>query len=194
MESPKQCIFNHTFFSVVGRWLLCQSVTRNRGHPKLGTGLWVWGEPQAWKRGCREKQLCQNPECREGRGIDTSLSLCFDLSQWLLWVRATWKPEGQAADDAVNPSQPPRAEGKAENRVELSCIVAQLCPTLCDSVDVAHQAPLSMGILQARILEWVVMPSSGGPSQLRDQTHVSHVAGGFFAIWATREAQEYWSR
>ena len=25
---------------------------------------------------------------------------------------------------------------------------------------VAHQAPLSMGILQARILEWVVMPSS----------------------------------
>ena len=59
---------------------------------------------------------------------------------------------------------------------------------------VAHQAPLSMGILQARILEWVVMPSSGGPSQLRDQTHVSHVVGGFFAIWATREAQEYWSR
>jgi len=51
-----------------------------------------------------------------------------------------------------------------------------------------------MGILQARILEWVVMPSSGGPSQLRDQTRVSHVAGGFFAIWATREAQEYWSR
>ena len=25
---------------------------------------------------------------------------------------------------------------------------------------VAHQAPLSMGILQARILEWVAMPSS----------------------------------
>ena len=30
---------------------------------------------------------------------------------------------------------------------------------------VARQAPLSMGILQARILEWVVMPSSGGSSQ-----------------------------
>ena len=26
---------------------------------------------------------------------------------------------------------------------------------------VAHQAPLSMGILQARTLKWVVMPSSG---------------------------------
>ena len=27
----------------------------------------------------------------------------------------------------------------------------------------AHQAPLSMGILQVRILEWVAMPSSRGP-------------------------------
>ena len=30
---------------------------------------------------------------------------------------------------------------------------------------VAHQAPLSMGILQARTLEWVAMPSSRGSSQ-----------------------------
>ena len=29
---------------------------------------------------------------------------------------------------------------------------------------VAHQAPLSIGILQARILEWVAMPSSKGSS------------------------------
>ena len=29
---------------------------------------------------------------------------------------------------------------------------------------VARQAPLSMGILQARILEWVTMPSSRGSS------------------------------
>ena len=33
---------------------------------------------------------------------------------------------------------------------------------------VARQAPLSMGILQARILEWVAVPSSGGSSQPRD--------------------------
>ena len=35
---------------------------------------------------------------------------------------------------------------------------------------VAHQAALSMGILQARILEWVAMPSSRGSSQPRDRT------------------------
>ena len=50
---------------------------------------------------------------------------------------------------------------------------------------------LSMGILQARILEWLVMPSSSRSSQSRDWTQVSHIAGGFFTIWATREALEY---
>ena len=50
-----------------------------------------------------------------------------------------------------------------------------------------------MGILQARILEWVVMPSSRGSFQPRDQTQFSHIVGGFFTVWATREAQEYWS-
>ena len=40
-----------------------------------------------------------------------------------------------------------------------------------------------MGILQARILEWVAMPSSRGSSRPRDRTHascVSYIAGGFF--------------
>ena len=58
---------------------------------------------------------------------------------------------------------------------------------------VAHQVPLSMGILQARILEWVAMPSSRDSSQPRDQPQVSCIAGGFFTMWATREAPEYWS-
>ena len=53
---------------------------------------------------------------------------------------------------------------------------------------VAHQAPLSMGILQAGMLEWIAIASSKGSSQPRDQTQVSHIAGGFFTIWATREA------
>ena len=45
---------------------------------------------------------------------------------------------------------------------------------------VAHQATLSMEILQVRILEWVAMPSSRGSSQPRDSTQVSCIAGGFF--------------
>ena len=53
---------------------------------------------------------------------------------------------------------------------------------------VACQAPLSIGILQARILEWVTMLSSRGSSQLRDRTHMSRIAGRFFTVWDTREA------
>ena len=47
---------------------------------------------------------------------------------------------------------------------------------------VARQAPLSMGILQASILEWVAMPSSRGFSQPRDQTQLSCIAGKLFTI------------
>ena len=60
------------------------------------------------------------------------------------------------------------------------CVVAQSYLTLCDSMDCAHQAPLSMEILQVRILEWVAMPSSRGSSQLGDQTQVSCIAGELF--------------
>ena len=44
------------------------------------------------------------------------------------------------------------------------------------------------GIFQARILEWVAMPSSRGSSRARDRTQVSCIAGRFFTNWATREA------
>jgi len=36
-----------------------------------------------------------------------------------------------------------------------------------------------MGILQARIMQWVAMPSSRGSSQHRYRTQVSHFAGRF---------------
>ena len=59
-------------------------------------------------------------------------------------------------------------------------LVVQLCLTLCDPMDYTVH-----GILQARILEWVNFPFSRGSSQPRDQTQVSHIAGGFFTSWAT---------
>ena len=42
---------------------------------------------------------------------------------------------------------------------------------------VPHQASLSMGLLQARILEWVALPFSKGSSEPRNRTQVSHTAG-----------------
>ena len=41
-------------------------------------------------------------------------------------------------------------------------LVAQLCPILCNSVDYSLPGSSVHGILQARILEWVVIPFSRG--------------------------------
>ena len=57
------------------------------------------------------------------------------------------------------------------------------CVWDCDPMDyTVHET------LQARILLWVAFPFSTGSSQPRDQAQVSHIAGGFFTSWATREA------
>ena len=52
------------------------------------------------------------------------------------------------------------------------CLVVQCIRLFMSHVSdcwtVACQAPLSMGILQARVLEWVAMPSSRGSSQAMD--------------------------
>ena len=58
--------------------------------------------------------------------------------------------------------------------------VAQSCPTLCDPMDCSLPGFSLHGILQARVLEWVAFSFSRGSSQSRDQTQVSHTAGGFF--------------
>ena len=68
------------------------------------------------------------------------------------------------------------------------CLVTQSCPTLFDPMDYNPPGSSVHGILQARILEWVDIPFSRGSSQDKDRTQVSHIAGGFFAVWATREA------
>ena len=75
--------------------------------------------------------------------------------------------------------------------------VIQLCAVLsCIQLfetPMGYSSPTSgssvHGILQVRILEMVAMPSSRGSSQPRDQTQVSHIAGGFFTSWVTSEAQ-----
>ena len=63
-----------------------------------------------------------------------------------------------------------------------ACLVVQLHLTLCNPIDCSLPGSSVHGILHARILEWVAMPSFRGLSQPRDQTQVSHIAGGFFTI------------
>ena len=75
------------------------------------------------------------------------------------------------------------------SRQKSSCLHVlshQSCLTLCNPMDCSPPGSSVHGIFQARVLEWVTMPSSRGSSQSGDQTQVSCIAGGFFTVWATR--------
>ena len=69
------------------------------------------------------------------------------------------------------------------------CLVVQSYLTLCDPMDCSLPGSSVHGIVQARILEWVSMPSSRGSSQPRDRIQISLIEGGVFTVWATREAR-----
>ena len=70
---------------------------------------------------------------------------------------------------------------------EVKVLVTQ-CPILCNPMDYSPPDASVHGILQASILEWVATLFSRGSSQPKDWTLVSYIAGGFFTVWATREA------
>ena len=55
--------------------------------------------------------------------------------------------------------------------------VTQSCPTLWDPMDCSPPVSSVHEILQARILEWVAISFSKGPSQPRDRTQVSYIEG-----------------
>ena len=52
--------------------------------------------------------------------------------------------------------------------------------TLCDPMGSSPPGSSVHGTLQARVLEWVAMPSSRGSSRPRDSTYDSGIAGVFF--------------
>ena len=78
--------------------------------------------------------------------------------------------------------------------IPVLCVCAKLlhsCPMLGDPMDCSPPGSSVHGILQARILEWVAMPSSRGSLQPRNQTHVPYVscvAGRFFNTSTAWEA------
>ena len=68
------------------------------------------------------------------------------------------------------------------------CLVTQSCSTLCDPVDCSPPGSSVHGILQARVLECVVMPSSRGSScqGLNWISWVSCITGDSYC-WAARD-------
>ena len=75
---------------------------------------------------------------------------------------------------------------------KLQVVCAQSCPTLCDPMNCSLPGSSIHGILQARILEWVVIAFSRGSSRPRDSTCltcISRTGSKLLYHWATWEAQ-----
>ena len=68
--------------------------------------------------------------------------------------------------------------------------VSQWRPTLCNPMNCSPLGSSVHGILQGRILEWVAIPFSRESFWPRGQTQVSHIAGRFFTVWATRKVYD----
>ena len=67
------------------------------------------------------------------------------------------------------------------------CVCAQLCPTLCNSVDCSPPGSFVHGILQAKILEWVALFQGIFLTQGLNQ-HLLHWQVEFFTTSANWEA------
>ena len=84
---------------------------------------------------------------------------------------------GAWADTPPSASLSPRAGGSEVNLMR-SYVLSRFsqCLTLCNPMDNSPPGSSVHGILQARILEWVVMPFSRASSPPRDQTCISSVS------------------
>ena len=98
--------------------------------------------------------------------------------------RARWRPQPRVpATEMRAHREPLGCPGTSPDRSHTtllvhSCVCAKLlhsCLTLCDPVEDSPPGSSIHGILQARILEWVAMPSSRGSSRPRDRTHISYI-------------------
>ena len=147
--------------------------------------------------------LSQGPGCEQSpqrriRGVG-----CVKL--WSALPLRTSLGLRSVGDTGTISSKAPRTSGVV-GLFQGTCVWAKLlqsCPTLATPWTVALQAPSSVhGIsLQARIPEWVAIPSSRGSFQPREGTmslKSPSLAGRFFTTSATREAlqgtqdKRYW--
>ena len=85
---------------------------------------------------------------------------------------------GHARDVCFSPQSQVRGWSPSLSTCLCACMLSRSVVSNSSATPwtVARLAPLSMGILQAGILEWVAMPSSRGSSRPRDQTRISSVS------------------
>ena len=140
-------------------------------------GEWLLGGWKGKEARNRSKHFFPTPHktsschCLQGE-VDFGRCIFFSFSSW------GWRT---ATSPVCVPCQTSPPSHPVKWKLGLSawlrtCSVAQSCPTLCHPTDCSRLGSSVRGILQARILEGVAMPSSRGSSPPRDRTHVSYVS------------------
>ena len=175
-------------------WWMCPGLGLG-GSRRGSVGTW-----QAWARAglCITLEKGREEDAKgswmfPGTGLTHKifpLMMPYQTNHFLLFWAKLEKPgqsslqtTAQRKAPLVYRAAPPKLMlSKEAYEVMWSVKVAQFCLTLCNPMDYTVH-----GILQAKILEWVAFPFSRGSSQPRDQAQVSHITGGFFTSWATRE-------
>ena len=136
-------------------WLIGKDsdVGRDRGQEEMGM---TENEMAGWYRRLDGRQFLWSPGVFGGQG---GLVCC---SSWVAKSR-TWLSEWTELDGEYMPL--------------CMCVKSlQLCLTLCDTMNCSLPGSSVHGILHARILEWVAMPSSMRSSPPKDLTLVSYVS------------------
>ena len=111
------------------------------------------------------------------------VQLCGEIPVPLPWLHSPWGSALVSAPPLCGPASGVCSTPRCCAVLSLSVMSNSAAPWT-----VARRAPVSVGTLQARILEWAAMPSPSGSFQTRDQIQVSHTADGLFSFCATREA------
>ena len=123
--------------------------------------------------------------------------LCGGCPAWRYTSKAGRRAEGQGYILSSDPSElwgwscPKSGHYQDLSRVSFEeCMFAkslQSYLTLCDPMDCSPPGSSVQGILPARTLERVDITFSRGSFWPREWTLVSHIAGRFFTVWATRK-------
>ena len=116
----------------------------------------------------------------------------FNLGSTFWWAREFEKHQCLGP----TPEQLTRSETLGMSYKSSLCMRAKLLQsyrTLCDPMDCSPPSSSVHEILQARILEWVAMPSSRGSSQSRDRTQVPCINRQILYLLSHQGSRIRWS-
>ena len=121
---------------------------------------------------------CINPRPQNSPCYHTKAAICSShIGSTQTQPRTCLGPErGEKLTQFLPPKAAFSQLNSARSTLFFSPVNAQARPTLCDPRDCGPPGSFVHGILQARILEGVAVPSSRGSSQPRDRTRVSCVS------------------